>query len=661
MNEEATRITAPSGTVGAPPSQPPTAAPAAPAPLPGGAVIGPGVLVANTYLVERRLGGGGMGEVYLARHTSLGTLHAVKMIRAAMVEDQQVMDLFYREARVLRDVRHDAVVKYDGFVRDGEGREFLVMEYVDGTSLSERPPGMPVAPDDVLTLRERLCAGLAEAHRRGAVHRDLSPDNVILPGGRFAAAKLIDFGLCKLTDPSQETIIGDAFAGKYRFASPEQLGLYGGQVDARSDIYSLGLVLAAAALGRPLEMGASMAAAIASRQQPPDLSRVPPVLRDWLTAMLQPDPQHRPASIEALLGRWPAPTVPAAAGSARGAESVQHAGGRDAGPGRSAPAGRRLGTVAGLVLLGGAALGAGLYWVLRPLPAPLTATTGGSGTPSPIATTAPTAVTVTATPVATGPTPDIATPPQPTPAPLAPIVQPPPVTAGAESLKSAAPDTDAPSVTIALSAGVKTVLGAFQCPDLRASAAPGGALVVTGQVRSGEKANLYDQLSKAYPGRVDVTAVTTEPWPRCAVAPGMTAGIPPSAAGNAPRILLNQDQTVFRVGESLQMRVQSKAQQPGRISLAYVDSGGEVFHILPYAREPDAIPAGGSLAIAPLLAEPPVGSAVLVATWCSGALYRTAPPEKQAVVQFMNDFTAAREAGGADCATSLLDVEIRPR
>ncbi|WP_295390310.1 serine/threonine-protein kinase [uncultured Thiodictyon sp.] len=267
--------------------------------------IPPGTLLANTYRVERQLGGGGMGEVYLARHAKLGTLHAVKVIRSFMVANRQAMDLFYREARVLRGVRHNAVVSYDGFVQDQEGRDYLIMEYADGPSLAERIHQGPLPVDEVLILRDRLAAGLAEAHRQGAVHRDLSPDNVILPGGRVAAAKLIDFGLSKLTEPGTDSIIGSSFVGKHLFAAPEQFGMFGGKVDARSDIYSLGLVLAAAALGRPLKMGTTLEAAVLTRQGAPDVRWVPPVLRPWLTAMLEPDPARRPASLDDLLVRWP--------------------------------------------------------------------------------------------------------------------------------------------------------------------------------------------------------------------------------------------------------------------------------------------------------------------------------------------------------------------
>jgi len=320
--------------------------------------IPPGTLLVNTFRVERLLGGGGMGEVYLARHAGLGTQHAIKVIRPAMAMDRQVMDLFYREAKVLRGVRHDAVVSYDGFVRDDQGRDYLVMEYVEGPSLRDRLRCGPLSPAEVLTLRDRLAAGLAEAHRKGAVHRDIAPDNVILPGDRIEAAKLIDFGVFKLTDPTQQTIIGSSFAGKYRYASPEQFGLFGGAVDARSDIYSLGLILGAAAQGGSLEMGDTFEAALRSRQSVPNLSDVPASLRDWLSAMLQPDPAKRPATLDALVEHWPAVT----------------SGGSQRPPGRisgEAPegVGRRRQMLA-IVLASIIVAAGGLYWLLRPLPVP---------------------------------------------------------------------------------------------------------------------------------------------------------------------------------------------------------------------------------------------------------------------------------------------------
>ena len=129
------------------------------------------------------------------------------------------------------------------------------MEYVDGQPLSEILKSGPLSFDAVRVLQRRLASGLQAAHELGIVHRDVSPDNVILPGGNVARAKIIDFGIARSTLAGDETVIGGGFAGKFGYVSPEQLGLFGGEVTAKSDIYSLGLVLAEALSGRSARHG----------------------------------------------------------------------------------------------------------------------------------------------------------------------------------------------------------------------------------------------------------------------------------------------------------------------------------------------------------------------------------------------------------------------
>ncbi len=263
--------------------------------------LAPGVLLGHTYRIEAMLARGGMGEVYRARHAELETDHAIKIILPELANDQKIVDLFRREASVLRTIRHDAVVSYDGVFRDENGRLYLVMEFADGPSLSKLMRERTFSADEIRQLRDRVADGLAVAHEKGVIHRDMSPDNVILPGGQVTQAKIIDFGISKLADPDTRTIIGTDFAGKYSYASPEQLGMFGGQVDGRSDIYSLALVLVAAAQGEPLDMGQSPISVIEARRSVPDLSRVPEAVRADLAAMLQPDPADRPQSMRALV------------------------------------------------------------------------------------------------------------------------------------------------------------------------------------------------------------------------------------------------------------------------------------------------------------------------------------------------------------------------
>jgi hypothetical protein len=324
--------------------------------------IAPGQLLAHTYRIEALLARGGMGEVYRARHAELDTLHAIKVILPELAGNTRIVDLFRREASILRTVRHDGIVAYDGVFRDENGRIYLVMEFVDGPSLSKVMKQGALRPAQVRELRDRLADGLAAAHEKGVIHRDLSPDNVILPGGELAKAKIIDFGISKMADPEVKTIVGDDFAGKYSYVSPEQLGLYGGKVDPRSDIYSLGLVLAAAAIGAPLDMGASPISVIEARRGVPKLERVPAELRPELTAMLQPDPADRPQSLRDLVREKPR----AARTTDTARERRRTATARD-----SQPPGRgvRMAVVCGALVLLLAVGGLG-YWLLAPTPAP---------------------------------------------------------------------------------------------------------------------------------------------------------------------------------------------------------------------------------------------------------------------------------------------------
>jgi len=274
------------------------------------AALQPGTVILHTYRIVRLINRGGMGEIYQAEHIDQKTQHAIKVILPELVGDETIVALFLREAQALRQIRHPAIVGYDGLFRDATGRLHLVMEYVDGPSLRDRLASGALTPEEVGRLRDRIAAGLAEAHDRGIFHRDISPDNVILEHGRLEAAKVIDFGIAKLTEAGTRTVVGESFAGKLSWASPEQVGLYGGQIDARSDIYSLGLVLAAAARGRALDIGRTMMATIEARKTVPALDGVPPSLVPQLTRMLAPDPLDRPQSMRNLVaGTAPPPPV----------------------------------------------------------------------------------------------------------------------------------------------------------------------------------------------------------------------------------------------------------------------------------------------------------------------------------------------------------------
>jgi serine/threonine-protein kinase len=261
-----------------------------------------GTVLIGTYEILAHINTGGMGEIYRGRNIHNEEPVAIKIVLPALAHDQKILSLFQKESTVLRRVAHDAIVRYEVFTIDpGIGRPCLVMEYVEGMALNDHTEGHPLPEQEVLSLVVRLADGLQVAHRAGVVHRDLSPDNVILRDGDVDTAKIIDFGIAKETTSGGGTLIGGQFAGKPGYVAPEQLGLYEGHVTEQADVYSLGLLAAAAALGRPLDMGDSPADAVRARMDVPDLSALPERLRRLLGWMLQPDPGQRPQGMPGVI------------------------------------------------------------------------------------------------------------------------------------------------------------------------------------------------------------------------------------------------------------------------------------------------------------------------------------------------------------------------
>jgi len=262
--------------------------------------LSPGTVLFGEYEIEAVLGSGGMGEVYKARHRALGEYRAIKVLHAEISAKEVTATLFLREAKALLSVRHPAVVHCHDLLSDEEGRVYLVMELIEGRPLAQRMAEGPLSIDDVALLGGRLAAGLHAAHEQGVVHRDISPDNIVLEEGDVARAKLIDFGIAKLLESGQGTVV-DGFKGKLSYASPEQLGFFGGRIDGRSDLYSLGLVLCAASLGHPIGMGKTVVEAVDARrslQALPD--QIPVGLRSALEPLLALDPADRPDRAERL-------------------------------------------------------------------------------------------------------------------------------------------------------------------------------------------------------------------------------------------------------------------------------------------------------------------------------------------------------------------------
>ena len=243
-----------------------------------------------------------MGEVYRGENVFTGDPVAIKVVLPELAADEKADLMFMREARTLSQLSDDAIVRYYNFVKDPDiDRYCLVMEFIKGVPLSDHTAQSgPISTDEAWILLKRLAKGLETAHGREVIHRDLSPDNVMLPDGIISEARLIDFGIAKSNVVKEGTMAGQ-FAGKFKYVSPEQLGHYGGIVGPASDIYGLALLLSAALLAKPLDMGSSIVEAVQARQSIPDLSDLPAEFRAILAYMLEPDPADRPENM-AMIG-----------------------------------------------------------------------------------------------------------------------------------------------------------------------------------------------------------------------------------------------------------------------------------------------------------------------------------------------------------------------
>lgn len=291
----------PSTSAGSPP-EPPKAKPAS--------TVTTGTLIMGTYEIEKLINSGGMGEVYRGRNIHNGEPVAIKIVLPSLAHDAKIVALFQKESTVLSRLAHEAIVRYHVFTNDPTiGRPCMVMEFVSGLPLADRIEQGPMPLDDVKVMLRRVASGLDKAHRAGVVHRDLSPDNVILEEGMVEHAKLIDFGIAKSSNFGSGTLLQGQFAGKFNWVSPEQLGAYGGHVDGRSDIYSLALITAGVSRGEVLQMGASIVDAVSKRASVPALDGVDPALVPLLTWMLQPDPAKRVDSMATVMAALDNPAL----------------------------------------------------------------------------------------------------------------------------------------------------------------------------------------------------------------------------------------------------------------------------------------------------------------------------------------------------------------
>ena len=258
--------------------------------------------LAGHYALERELGRGGMAIVYLARDVRLDRPVAIKLLPPDLAAHEKLRDRFMREARTAARLSHPHIVPIHA-VDEVRGYVFYVMSYVDGETLAERVANRgPLPPREASRVLQEVASALAAAHALGVVHRDVKPGNILLERAT-GRAMVTDFGIARVADGGGETAVGELL-GTPEYMSPEQAA--GDAVDARSDVYSLGVVAYYMVSGQLPFTGPSIQAVLAKQitQVPPPVASVaagvPRSLANAIDTCLIKDPSRRFQSAEAF-------------------------------------------------------------------------------------------------------------------------------------------------------------------------------------------------------------------------------------------------------------------------------------------------------------------------------------------------------------------------
>lgn len=256
------------------------------------------------YEIIEQAGAGGMGEVYKAKDTRLDRIVAIKVLPASFALNEDIKARFEREAKVISSLNHPNICTlYD--VGQESGLQYLVMEFIEGETLSDRIKKSHLPMTELLEIAIQIADALDKAHRLGLIHRDLKPGNIMLTKN---GAKLLDFGLAKIsvensapgvasiTQTTPLTGVG-TMLGTMQYMAPEQLE--GKEADARSDIFAFGAVMYEMATGARAFDGGSQASLIASilKEEPRSVSEIqpqlPPILEQTISQCLSKDPEQR--------------------------------------------------------------------------------------------------------------------------------------------------------------------------------------------------------------------------------------------------------------------------------------------------------------------------------------------------------------------------------
>ena len=261
-----------------------------------------GRVLLERYQVLRRIGAGGMGAVYVAKQSTVGREVAVKVLRGDLISNEHVRERFRREAEIIGQLRHPNTIQLIDYGETEDGLAIMIMELLVGKPLNEQLKSTgPLTLPEAIQIGIDVASSLAEAHDAGLVHRDLKPGNIFLVevGGQMHA-KVLDFGIARILDEeaTRITSTGQVF-GTPRYMSPEQ-GMATGEVDARSDLYSLGLIIYECLVGQPPFVAQTSIQYLSAHAQmpPPKLSstiefRIPLELEQLVDSCLAKSPSHR--------------------------------------------------------------------------------------------------------------------------------------------------------------------------------------------------------------------------------------------------------------------------------------------------------------------------------------------------------------------------------
>ncbi|MFN8565251.1 MAG: protein kinase [Anaerolineae bacterium] len=246
------------------------------------------------YRVIEQMGSGGMATVYKAYHPRLDRYVAIKMLHEAFQEDKNFLARFEREAQIVARLEHPHIVQVFDF-DEYNGRPYLVMKYIEGRTLKAELESAPLTLDDIIRIMTPVADALDYAHRQGVLHRDIKPSNIIIDS--TGVAYVTDFGLARMAQLGDSTLSHDVLLGTPHYISPEQ-AMGNRDLDSRTDLYSLGVVLFELVVGRvPFSADTPFAVIHDQIYRPlPKPSSINPEIKPAVDAVLQRRWRKRPPS-----------------------------------------------------------------------------------------------------------------------------------------------------------------------------------------------------------------------------------------------------------------------------------------------------------------------------------------------------------------------------